>query len=295
MRIVTTAAAFLLASACQRPPAQGPPAYLAAGERGTVVVNSRRPARIPVRVLDAAGRVLPDTGVRFAWVAGVTIPVTAAGDVTCGQRADAFVRATLGRLATRLLVRCRPVTTVRLAAPVQFLVGDTARDLPVVAYGPDSRPVDLIAARVWIGDSSIAALSGPRLRPRVQGTTFLSVRIGDGEGRGSVHVYEPATTFDGLRGHHRLVAVPVRLGAGEVRRWPLPPGEWMLSLWPEDADGRGLRLAVQNAACVRSQLSRRRSVCLARADAALIVYAPWQAGAPPARTDTLAVRPLPPL
>ena len=43
------------------PPVQGPPARIVIGTEGSLVVNNRRAAQIPVRVLDADGRVMADT------------------------------------------------------------------------------------------------------------------------------------------------------------------------------------------------------------------------------------------
>jgi hypothetical protein len=52
MRTATAAVALLLASACKAPPAR-----LVTGASDTVVVNNQRPVHLPVRVLDARGRV----------------------------------------------------------------------------------------------------------------------------------------------------------------------------------------------------------------------------------------------
>jgi hypothetical protein len=289
MIAATTALALL--GTCRTEPAAGPPARIVAGQAGVVVVNGRRPARIAVRVLDASGHLLPDSGVRFRWAAGVPAAVSPAGEVTGAGRGDATVRATLARAAADVRVRCVPVEAVRLDAPVQLVVGDTARAIPVVAYGPDGRPVDLIAAEARIDDSSIATLDRGRIRPRRQGATFLSVTVGDQVANGSVHVYEPTTALDEPRRDARLLAVRVQLAPGEVRRWQLPAGNWMLSMWPEDDDGRGPQLRVERASCMVSQLSRRRWVCQAKDDAAVVVYAPWARHSSATLTGTLAVRP----
>jgi hypothetical protein len=282
--------AVALTGACSGPPAASPPARIMAGLSDTVVVNSHLPARIPIRVLDAAGSAISDTGVRLQWVSGITTPISAAGQVTCVQSGDATLRATLGRIATDVLLRCRPVETVRIAGPVQLIVGDTAHVLAMAAFGPDARPVDPLTASVWIGDSTIAAVEGSRVRPLAQGATLVAVTIGGREGRAGVHVYERASTLDGLR-EQRLLAVSLRLVAGEMRRWRLPPGEWMLAMWPEE-DEKGLRLRVEGANCMPSQLTKRRYVCLASHEASIIVYAPWMKGPSSELIGTLAVRPV---
>jgi len=73
---------------------KGPPARLVAGPADTVIVNNVLPVQMPMHLVDAAGHVLPDTGVRgvvtyaqdlsFAPVdsAGRRVPLVTAGDVT---------------------------------------------------------------------------------------------------------------------------------------------------------------------------------------------------------------------
>ena len=81
---------------CKRPPAR-----LVAGLADTVIVNNGHPVRMPVHVFDAAGHLLPDTGVRFQWTSGAPIPVSSRGVVTCKHAGDATLRASLGPLVKR--------------------------------------------------------------------------------------------------------------------------------------------------------------------------------------------------
>lgn len=291
-RIVSIVAALLLAGACQGRTTKGAPARLVAGESDTVLVNDRRSVLIPLRVTDAAGRVVPDTAARFTREAGAAIPVSPRGEVTCAQRGDATVRATLGTLTTRFLLRCRPVEALRFPGPIQLVLGDSAREIPVTAYGPDNRPVHLFAARLHVGDTTLVALDGTRLRPRAWGATVLSVTIGDRQASTGVHVYAPATTLESLHRERRLIAVPLRLAPGEVRRWSLPPGGWMLTMWPEEDEGRGPQLRIEGARCGRPLgISRRRFSCASSDPISVVVYAPWRAGADSIMTATLAIKP----
>jgi hypothetical protein len=82
---MTSAAVVLLAlGACK-----GPPARFVAGIADTVVLNNRLPVPIPMRVFDAAGHSLPDTGVRYQWTSGTPVPVSQRGVVTCVRAGDA--------------------------------------------------------------------------------------------------------------------------------------------------------------------------------------------------------------
>src|SRR6266699_1807855 len=90
---VACAVALFAAVAC----GTGPPARLVAGIADTVVVNGLRPAQLP-------------------------IAVSTKGAVTCTHAGDAAVRASLGTLATHILVRCRPVHEIRVVGGVLNLV-----------------------------------------------------------------------------------------------------------------------------------------------------------------------------
>src|SRR3989442_15834344 len=63
--MASAAVALVVLAACK-----GPPARLIASIADTVVVNNARPVQMPMHVFDAAGHVLPDTGVRFQWTSG---------------------------------------------------------------------------------------------------------------------------------------------------------------------------------------------------------------------------------
>jgi hypothetical protein len=293
MRIVIVVSALSVVCACRGSPANESPARLVLGQSDTVVVNSRRPVRIPVRALDADGKELPGIDARFDGATVAAIPLSTQGEVTCTQRGDVRVRVSLGAVATQVLVRCRPVETVRLVTPIQLVMGDTARLVPLTAYAPDNRPVELLAARVWVSDSSVVALDGLSIRPRAWGTSSLAVEVGDRQGWASVHVYDRASTLEEMRRERRLLAVPVQLAAGEMRRWSLAAGDWMLTMWPEEDEEHGPQLRIERASCEPlQQISKRRYHCWVNDEATVIVQAPRRAGSSAVVSGTLAVRPL---
>jgi hypothetical protein len=240
------------AGACHFPRAKGPPARIVAGVRDTVVVNHyEEPGLIPVKVLDAAGRELSDTGVRFRWTGGMEVPVSPDGMVSCPAVGDATARASLGAVVTDLVLRCRPVTIVGISGPMHFVLGDSARNLPIVAIGPDGKPADLLAVTVIkeTADTSVLALDGIRVIPRAPGTRLVDVGIGGKWGSAGVQVYEPVTTPEGLDRERRHLALRVSLRPGEERRWRIAAAPWMVWVLPYEYEERGLRVRMEGANC----------------------------------------------
>lgn len=193
-----------------------------------IVVNTRHPVQLAMRVLDAKGHALSSTGVRYRWAAGMPLRVSPSGVVTCTRPGDATVRASVGTVETTVLLHCRPVKKVRVQHGMNFVVGDPGQDLAFTAFAPDGRPVDLLTGEVHVEDSTIATLHGTRIRPVAPGQTMVAVRIGDGEAGTGVSVYEPVRTLEGLRPDQMLVVAPVRLAHGDTIRWQLPKGLFRL-------------------------------------------------------------------
>jgi hypothetical protein len=293
--VLASVCTCLLAGACgpaTGAPVTGAPARLVAGVADTVVVNNVRPVHLPVRVFDKQGRPLSDTAVRYAWASGDAMTISASGLLTCPRRSDATIRATIGHLSSLIAVRCRPVAAVRFPGSIEIVLGDSAQVIPFTAYGPDNRPVALLAARITVEDTAVVALDGVRVRGRAGGNTLLSVSIGDQRATTGLRVYSPVTTLDGLQRERQLVAVPLRLERGEMRRWALPAGGWILSMFPPEDDSLGLRLRVEGARCeLLTAFGPRHYHCVSNQAASVIVYAPWLPRAKAAVTGVLAVKP----
>jgi hypothetical protein len=212
----------------------GPPARLVVEGRGGgdapdgIVLNTKRPVQLAMRALDADGRPLRSANVRYRWIAGIPLSVRPSGVVTCTRPGDATVRASVGTVATTVLLRCRPVKEVRVEMGIDLVVGDSGHDLAFMALAPDGRPVNLLTGELHVEDSTIATLKGIHIRPVAPGRTFVTVHIGDGVSGTVVSVYEPVRTLEGLRPDQLLVVAPVRLARGDTIRWPLPIGRfWM--------------------------------------------------------------------
>jgi hypothetical protein len=257
----------------------------------TIVVNSVRPFALPVasaRKRPAATYTSPAT-----WRAesGDSSLLANAHEILCAHRGDVTLASAAERVQQHMLVRCRPVVAARLATPIQLVLGDSAQSLQVAAYDRDSQPVNLLSGTITILDSSIAKLNGSKITPLRAGATAISVQIGDQEARGSVHVYERVSSLDELQRRIRLVVVPLALRQGEMRRWRLPRGTWMLSMWPEDDGGNGPRLRVEGANCVANdQISKRRVTCFSTGSAFVTVQVASDVKSP--APGMLAVRPV---
>ena len=257
--------------------ARAPALLVAGGDSGNgVVVNNVKPVKLSMRVLDKRGRVLPDAGVRYRWLSGAPIPVSPNGVATCTHTGDAVVRASLGTLATQLVLRCRPVHGVRTLWSVNLVLGDSGVKVPFQAVDERGNEVSLLRGELTIEDSSVATLDVAAdrtriVRPRAPGTTFLDIHIGD-ELRGAmVHVYQRASSVEGIR-KGQLLAVPVELAGGEVRQWQIPAGleSYDLEVLPAGDTTRIPRLAIVGANCVSGM--REGLWCVALHGATVFVY-----------------------
>jgi len=260
---------FIFAYGCDKAPAR-----IIVGVADTVVINSNRPGRLPVRVLDRTGRVLADTGVRYQWKSGAPISVTAEGAVTCTEAGDATVRASMGPLSTHVLVRCRPVRDIRAVRMLNLIVGGPAQDLPFEAVGMDGQPVTLMSGQVTVEDSAIVSVDGFRIRALSAGESGLTMRVGNRTAFTNVQAYVPSRSPEGLRPGQR-VAVLIRLIGGELRRWRLDPSPqlYFIAMLPNDDDENMPGIAIVGANCHQG-LGPHTFFCLARQDASVIVYHP---------------------
>lgn len=268
---------------------KGAPARLVAGTADTIIVNNQQPVQLPVRVFDAAGHRLDSTSVRYQWTSGVAVRVSATGVATCTQPGDATLRAALGSLTTRVILRCRPVRDVRALRMMNLVVGDSAQEVPFEAVDADGKPVTLLTGKVTVEDSNVVELDGSRIRARAQGSTGVTMQVGDRQAFMSVHVYERVETPEGIRpGQH--VAVPVRLTGGEMRRWRLPasPELYFLAMLPDRDEQQMPRLGIGGANC-QPGMDENSFFCLAQHDASVTVYHPQQVDPAQVLSGTLAI------
>ena len=242
-----------------------------------------------MRVLDARGHSLDSKSVRYEWMSGDPLSVSPTGVTKCTRAGDANIRASVGNIASRVLVQCRPVQSVRFSMMVNLVVGDPPEDVAFEAKGPDGKPVSLLRGQITIDDSSIVAVDGMRIRGRVPGVTDVTLRIGDREAGMTVHVYEPAQTPERIQpGQH--LAVPVLVADGEMRQWRLPaaPELYYVAMLSKPDNEQMPGLAVAGANCERG-LAASSFFCLARHDASVIAYYPQHVASAKMLDGTLLV------
>lgn len=279
LALLATAVAMLLLTM-----AGAPAQLLPLGDNGDgILVNNVTPVRLPVRVLDARGHVLPDTAVRYRWAGGLPVLVTPRGVIKCDQRGDAIVRATLGDVATDLSVRCRPVLAVLGASHISLIVGRGSAHLPFVALDPAGRIEKQLRGEITVANSEVAGtlpgVDGHRLvRARSMGTTRVEVKIGDRSTDLFVDAYRRATTPTGIAPGDQ-VAVPVTIQPGTLRWWRLSPSRqlYRVKMLADGDPQRAPMLSIYGANCVEA--GPQAFLCAAPRGATVFAYYPaWDQG-----------------
>lgn len=271
----------------------GPPKQLVVGTADTVLVNSRRPVILPVRLFDAEGRELPAKNARFEQVAGEHVLLTSDGRVTCPTRGDAVLRASVLGLTSEFVLLCRPVKGFRVASDPDppLVVGEPPRDLALGAVGVDDLPVNLLAGTATVQDSTIAGLRGLRIIPRRAGNTEIFVDIGDCVHSIFIEVAESVRSSLDLEQRDQLFMVPsLRLVGGEIRSWPIPRGEYQLWLRTSADAERQLVLGGVSMNCANWSGADQKYHCLAFDNASVIVRNEQPAGHGNALEGVLAIR-----
>src|SRR3989442_724560 len=196
---------------CALAACKGSPARLVAGLADTVVVNNVHAVQMPMHVFDAAGHELPDTGVRFQRMSGAAVPVSDKGVLKCTQAGDATLRASLGALATQVIVRCRPVRDVLGGGELSLLVGDSSQVLAFAPVDSAGRAVKLFTMGISY-DTAIVTLE--QWRSHDLAAQLLVLRAAGRVGRCIPSERRPSE--GSVERHDRRLA----------RRLPKPPYWW---------------------------------------------------------------------
>ena len=268
---------------CERAAARplGPPARIVAGKADTIVVNSRDAVPLPVQVLDDAGHELPATGLRFERVSGDSVQLAATGKITCAQRGDTQVRASLGALTKELVVRCRPIKGFRFVYGDgrPLVAGGPPRALDFVAVGVDDTPERMLAGTLRILDSSVAELRGLTVYPRARGETMVELDLGECLWDVGVFVNERVASPADIRyADDIFLESPLRLVDGERRGWKLPRGEYRVGLLTQAGVDAKLMLNTTAMNCVPWITGGQDYHCVALESASVDVRNPRRAG-----------------
>ena len=188
-RLVLSATSFasvltVLGLGCTSPatPPRAPVVRILIGDADTFTVHSRKPVQLPVRTLNLAGHEVAAPRVNFAWMSGDSIPVSSAGAVTCLNRGNATVRASIDSAFARVVVRCLPVGSVHMAGPLDLLLSDSSHRLQPLVLGLDGKPMGgavrgiIELSRRSVRRSAIR-MEGGRVIPVAPGSRLLS-RLG---------------------------------------------------------------------------------------------------------------------
>jgi hypothetical protein len=150
--------------------------------------------------------------------------------------------------------------------------------VPFQAFDAKDSIVSLLRGELSVEDSSVATLAvaadDTRLvRARAPGFTILDIQIGNRSAGTGVHVYERASSPEGIRpGQSR--AVPVELRGGDMREWHLPAGRetYNVTMLVSGDPTHGPRVAIIGANCVQNTFAAASFMCVALQGASLFVF-----------------------
>jgi hypothetical protein len=294
------AVALLVLTACK-----GPPARIVASASDTIVVNSPDAAKLTVQVFDVSGAELPSRDVRYRWLSGDPVRLSAEGRVTCARRGDSEVRATIGTISTRIFLLCRPLRAVDVSLAGDLVVGGPPQQLLFNALGMDSQPVTLVAGSATIRDSSIVSLRGLQVFPKQPGETTVDMELGNCVQTMNVTVDEQVDSAGRLQPYQQFVVSPLRLVPGEIRSWQLTPGVYDITLREDTSSHAELLLGAIATSCITDRTFhvegtrgpqddvQHYSLCIARKGASVVVRHPRRIGHGEPISAQLVVRRVP--
>ncbi len=213
----------------------GPPTRLVAEATqgaGGIVINNLGAVQLEVRAYDDRNHRLRADSARYAFIGGAPLRVTPRGAVTCTQRGESHVLATLGNASVSMNVLCRPIKEVRASSWMDFIVGDNPRPIEYVALGTDGREVTELRGSSLVRDTSVAVMRGASVAPRAAGRTWVLLSVGDRGAAIGVNVHELVPSFDALKPAQRYVAIATHVAHGDTIRIALPRQAFWLKYLP---------------------------------------------------------------
>jgi hypothetical protein len=251
------------------------PVHLVAGMSDTVVVNNHDRVLLPVHGVDARGRAHAVTGLRYEWLSGDPIPLSADGYVTCTRQADVQARVSRGELSTRFVLLCRPIKGFRDAffSNLYLVAGGRPTQWAVRGVGLDGKDVTRMVGSVTIEDERVAHVDGMEVYPKAPGRTTLEVDVGDCSASFDVIVAAPTDNTSAMRPNEGF-ETDVHLAGGQMRSWPLSHGPYHLWLRPDSGGSDNLILTGHALNCSRWPTWGQLDYCIALAGAQVVVGNP---------------------
>jgi hypothetical protein len=228
----------------------------------TIVVNQTHPTRLGAFLLDQYGRRFPiDTAIRYRWISGDSIHLTASGVVHCTDRREAVLRASFEEITRDLVVRCRPVVSIEAPTWLDLFVGDGTRDLSFVARGPDGRPVTELRGAVIVLDKATIAAEGTTIRPKRSGATVAIIQVGNAEARIPIVVYQLVDSFADISRWGGFAAMRVSLARGDTLDVRLPKAAFWVTYVSKDPSGTPPTIELKgDGSCAEGNGVRQRRI-----------------------------------
>ena len=222
-------------------------------ERETVVINGRRPVRVPAWLTDSFGVRLPNAPWRLS-VAGESAVRASDDALRCVGSGDAVVTIAVADLSRTILVRCRLIVSFGFPPELTLELGGPPARVRVRALGPAGVAEPLLAFSARAVDSSVARIQGEMAHPVGVGRTDIVVDFGGIKTRVTANVLQT------------IAADTVRLSVGEFRSWSLTAGLYEISVVSVRAGVPLTTLAIETsgATCSRNPHSEDVVDCLVR-------------------------------
>ena len=250
--------------------AERPPARLTGAFGDTLLVNSPDPTRLSARAEDAEGRGARVRDAYWQAVGEVPFSLSADGTVHCTRAGDGTVDVSRGASRSRLTVRCRPVTGMRVLVAEPLVLGGAPAVLGFAGVGPDGATVTQIAGRAGVRDTTIVALRDTLLVPRKRGVTSLLVSLAHCEIEQPLEVIERVTDPSALEAS-QVYEDTLSLVPEELRSWTLRPNLYTVEVEADSIANASLDLVAPGFSCAPLTHVARGLSCLSREPARMVL------------------------
>lgn len=268
----------------------------------TLVGCEARPARIdltgiPTQVVDRAmhtlqaavlnskGETLRGRTVRYSVAPAGIAEVSPGGTLQCLKSGDATLTLKGGGLTETTTVRCRIPSLIKMPEPLRLVAGGAAVPVAPQVFDEKGEPLAEVVVPIVSTRPEVAEFASGAVRPVALGRATLRGTLGAIVGVTTVEVVE------------RLDGGPLTLKDGEVRRWPLVPGTYLVTaeMEPTVKVAQGLIVSWEGASCPPSaEKPSLRETCTLYGKGTALLANPAQMGVGVSMRGTFAVERVPP-